>query len=193
MCWYAHGEPFVPHEIMVERMIGSTYSAINVHGVKTDNEAFCGDIRVEWRPQKEGVIVLRQPRSTFCGMFIQPFFFHKLLFSWIIFDAFSFYFHETYNSQLKERYGDDPLTHLDFYPDLWMETGSFGGSDRNQVYRLSNTTVENLRTTPSVSTVGSSQSVSSTQSQEFVALQQHTTISPKNMSNSRRIMNNSTK
>jgi hypothetical protein len=45
--WYAHREPFVPHEIMIERMIGSTYSAINVHGVKTNNEAFCGDTCVE--------------------------------------------------------------------------------------------------------------------------------------------------
>jgi len=34
---------------------------------------------------------------------------------------------------------------------------------------------ENLRAARSVSTIGSSQSVSSTQSKEFVALQQHTT------------------
>ena len=45
----------------------------------------------------------------------------------------------------------------------------------NIVYKLSNTMTENLRTTRNVSTVGISQSVSSTQSQEFVALQQHTT------------------
>jgi len=43
------------------------------------------------------------------------------------------------------------------------------------VYGLSNTTGENLRASRSVSTVGSSQSISSTQSKEFVALQQHTT------------------
>jgi hypothetical protein len=43
------------------------------------------------------------------------------------------------------------------------------------MYRLSNTTTENLRATRSVLIVGSSQSVLSTQSQEFVALQQHTT------------------
>ena len=46
-----------------------------------------------------------------------------------------------------------------------MEVGSSGGPE--------NTTAENLRATRSVSTVGSSQSVSSTQSKEFVALQQH--------------------
>jgi hypothetical protein len=55
-----------------------------------------------------------------------------------------------------------------------MEVGSFGGPNKNRVYELSNTTIENLQAARSVSTVGSSQSVSSTQSQEFVALQQHT-------------------
>jgi len=85
-----------------------------------------------------------------------------------------FYFQETYNSRLRERYGDDPLTHPEFDPDLWMEVGSSGGPDKNRVYGLSNITAENLRVTRSVSTVGSSQSVSSTQSKEFVVLQQHT-------------------
>jgi len=42
-------------------------------------------------------------------------------------------------------------------------------TDKNQVYGLSNTIVDNLRSARSVSTVGSSQS------KEFVALQQHTT------------------
>jgi hypothetical protein len=75
---------------------------------------------------------------------------------------------------LKERYGDDILTHPEFDPDLWMEVGLSGGPDKNQVYGLSNTTADNLRSTRSVSTVGSSQSISSSQSKEFVALQQHT-------------------
>jgi len=55
-----------------------------------------------------------------------------------------------------------------------MEVGSSGGPDKNRVYGLSNTTADNLRSTRSVSTVGSSQSISSSQSKEFVALQQHT-------------------
>jgi len=55
-----------------------------------------------------------------------------------------------------------------------MEVGSSGGPDKNQVYGLSNTTADNLWSARSVSTVGSSQSISSSQS-EFVALQQHTT------------------
>jgi chromosome segregation ATPase len=55
-----------------------------------------------------------------------------------------------------------------------MEVGSSGESDKNQVYGLSNTTAENLRAARRVLTVRSSQSVSSTQFKEFVALQQHT-------------------
>jgi len=37
LCWYAYEEPFVPHETMIERMIGSTSSASIVHGVVNDN------------------------------------------------------------------------------------------------------------------------------------------------------------
>ena len=73
---------------------------------------------------------------------------------------------------MRERYEDDPSTHPDFDPDLWMEVGSSGGPDKNRVYKLSNTTAKNLRTTRSVSIVGSSPSVSSTQSEEFMALKQ---------------------
>ena len=102
-----------------------------------------------------------------------------------------FYFQETYNSRLRERYGDDPLTHPEFDPDLWIEVGSSGGPDKNRVYWLSNTTAENLRAARSVSTVGSSQSVSSTQSKEFVALQQHRLSSPKNTITYQRSMHNS--
>jgi hypothetical protein len=76
------------------------------------------------------------------------------------------------NSWSRERYGDDPLTHPDFDPDLWMEVGSSSGPDKNRVYDLSNTKAENLWSARSVSAVGSSPSVSSTQSDEFVALKQ---------------------
>jgi hypothetical protein len=37
LCWNAHKEPFVPHETMIERMVGLTSSASNVHGVVNDN------------------------------------------------------------------------------------------------------------------------------------------------------------
>ena len=49
-----------------------------------------------------------------------------------------------------------------------LEVGSSRGLNKNQVYGLSNTTADNLRSARSASTVGSSQS------KEFVALQQHT-------------------
>jgi len=86
----------------------------------------------------------------------------------------TFFFQETYNNRLRERYGDDTLTHPEFDPDLWMEVGSSGGPNKNRVYRLSNTTADNFQSTRSVSTIGSSQSISSSQSKEFVVLQQHT-------------------
>jgi hypothetical protein len=37
LCWYAHGELFVPNESMVEKVAGSTSSASNVHEVVNDN------------------------------------------------------------------------------------------------------------------------------------------------------------
>jgi ferredoxin-thioredoxin reductase catalytic subunit len=37
LCWYAHGELFVRNESMRERVVGSTSSASNVHGVANDN------------------------------------------------------------------------------------------------------------------------------------------------------------
>jgi hypothetical protein len=122
-----------------------------------------GDTRAESRPLKGGTAVRWQPCLTLRGMFVQPFYFVSYYFYWIEYDDYFFYFQETYNSRLRERYGDDPLTHLKFDPDLWIEVGSSGGLDKNQVYELSNTTAENLRAARSVSTVGSSQSVSSTQ------------------------------
>jgi hypothetical protein len=37
LCLYTHGELFIRNESMVERMVGSTSSANNVHGVINDN------------------------------------------------------------------------------------------------------------------------------------------------------------
>ena len=37
LCWYVHEELFVRNVSMVERMVGSTSSASNVHGVTNDN------------------------------------------------------------------------------------------------------------------------------------------------------------
>jgi len=51
-----------------------------------------------------------------------------------------------------------------------MEVELSGGPGKNQMYGLSNITTKNLQVAQSVSTVGSSQSVASTQSKECVAL-----------------------
>jgi hypothetical protein len=59
---------------------------------------------------------------------------------------------------------------MDFDPNLWMEVGLSGGPGKNRMYGLSNITTKNLQVAQSVSTVGSSQSVASTQSKECVAL-----------------------
>jgi hypothetical protein len=37
LCWYAHGEPFVPHKTMAKRMVGPTSNASYVYGVEIDN------------------------------------------------------------------------------------------------------------------------------------------------------------
>jgi hypothetical protein len=37
LCWYAHGELFVPKKSMIERVVGSISSASNVHEVVNDN------------------------------------------------------------------------------------------------------------------------------------------------------------
>jgi hypothetical protein len=37
MCWFTNREPNVPHEIMIEKMIGSTSSSSNVHKIIDDN------------------------------------------------------------------------------------------------------------------------------------------------------------
>ena len=111
-------------------------------------------------PPKGDATVCGQPCLTLRCMFVQSFYFVSYYFLELNMMIFFFNFQETYNNRLRERYGDDPSTH----PDLWMEVGSSSGPDKNQVYGLSNTTAENLRATRSVSTVGSSPSVSSTQS-----------------------------
>jgi hypothetical protein len=71
---------------------------------------------------------------------------------------------------LNERYEDDPSTHQNIDPDLWLEVGLSGRPDRNRVYELFNTTVQNLQTSRSISTVGCSQSISSTQILEFTTM-----------------------
>jgi len=37
LCWYAHEEPYISHETMVEMIVRSTSSVSDVHGVVDDN------------------------------------------------------------------------------------------------------------------------------------------------------------
>ena len=37
LCWFAHREPYVPYDTMVEMMVGSTSSFSNVYKVIDDN------------------------------------------------------------------------------------------------------------------------------------------------------------
>jgi hypothetical protein len=86
------------------------------------------------------------------------------------FNQFIFSFNDKYNSQLNERYEDEPSTHPDIDLDLWLEGESFGGPNRNRVYGLFNTTTENLWTTRSASVIGCSQSIPSSQTLEFTPM-----------------------
>jgi hypothetical protein len=37
LCWFAHREPYVPYETMIEMMVRSTSRSSNMHGVVEDN------------------------------------------------------------------------------------------------------------------------------------------------------------
>jgi len=37
LCWFAHREPNIPYEVMVEKIVSSTSSYNNVHEVVNDN------------------------------------------------------------------------------------------------------------------------------------------------------------
>jgi len=98
---------------------------------------------------------------------------------------------------LRERYRDDILTHPEFDSDLWMEVGSSGGPDKNWVYGLSNTTTNNLWLARNVSTIGSSQSISSSNLRSSWPCSNTRLSSPKNTTtyqqstrNSKRLMQN---
>jgi hypothetical protein len=40
LCWFAHGEPYVPYKTIVEIMVESTFSYSNVHKVLDDNSKY---------------------------------------------------------------------------------------------------------------------------------------------------------
>jgi hypothetical protein len=66
------------------------------------------------------------------------------------------FFQEKYDTLLHERYNNNHSTYLELDPNLWLEVGSLGKPDRNQVYDISTTRTEDMRMSCSVSTIGSS-------------------------------------
>jgi hypothetical protein len=140
-------------------------------------------------------------------MFVQPFYFVSYYFYWIEYDNFFFHFQETYNSRLRERYGDDPSTHLDFDLDLLIEVGSSGGPNKIRCTgsptlrpkTCSRPVVSQLLGAPNqyrASNLRSSWTCSNTRlsssknTSTYRWLMNNTRlISPRNTSNSRRIMN----
>jgi len=94
--------------------------------------------------------------------------FQQFLFlSYYFFEFADFFFQETYNTRLQKRHRDDLSTLPKLDSDLWLKTGSSGGSNWNQVYGISNNIAKDLYTIWSVLTVGYSQSVSSIQTSKF--------------------------
>ena len=65
---------------------------------------------------------------------------------------------------MHKRYRDDLSTYSELNLNLWLEVGFTGGSDGNQVYNFSKTTIEDVRAGHSVLIVGASWSRSSQQS-----------------------------
>ena len=90
---------------------------------------------------------------------------------------------------MRERYGDDPSTHPNFDPDLWMEVGSSGGPDKNWVYGLSKTTAKNLRLLVVSQPLGALNQYRAPNLRISWPWNNTRLISPRNTSNSRRIMN----
>jgi len=54
LCWYAHRELFVPNKSMVERVVGSTSSASNMHEVGNDNSNLYRNIVMDAMRMSEG-------------------------------------------------------------------------------------------------------------------------------------------
>jgi len=130
------------------------------------NRAFYWNACVKWWLPKRGCSSSWIAEfSTLWYVSFQPFI--LLSYNFIQFDEFIFSFYDIYNTCLKEKYGDNPLTHPNLNPDLWLEARSSGRANKNWVYGFSNTTTENLWTTYSVLTVGCSQLVTSTHTPEF--------------------------
>ena len=75
LCWYAHRELFVPNKSMVERVVGSTSSASNMHEVGNDTSNLYRNIVMDAMRMSEGnvsecPIVEEEPNADAAMFFI---------------------------------------------------------------------------------------------------------------------------
>jgi hypothetical protein len=61
LCWFTHEKPYVSYEIMVERMVGSTFSSSNVHWVVNDNSN-------SYRNMNMDVMWMNQSHASECSI-----------------------------------------------------------------------------------------------------------------------------
>jgi hypothetical protein len=74
LCWYAHEEPYISHETMVEMIVGSTSSASDVHGVVDDNNnpyrtIVMEAIRINQSHVNQCLIVDKEPNTNMARFF----------------------------------------------------------------------------------------------------------------------------
>jgi len=84
LCWYAHEELFIRNENTVKRMVGSTSSANNVHGVVNDNiyhyrNMVMDKIRMNQGNDSQYSIIKKKPNADATRFFDLLKDFHKLL------------------------------------------------------------------------------------------------------------------
>ena len=69
LCWFAHGEPYVPYKTMLERVIESTSSSNNMHRVVDDNSNYYKNMIMDAMQMNQGdvgecSIVNEEPNTT---------------------------------------------------------------------------------------------------------------------------------
>jgi len=74
LCWFVHREPYVPHETMIKRMVESTSSSSNVHGVVDDNSnpyrnMVMDAMRIDQGYVDQCPIVYEEPNTDATGFF----------------------------------------------------------------------------------------------------------------------------
>jgi len=78
VCWFAHGEPYVPDETMVEKMVTSTSSSSNMHEVINDNNncyrsMIMDAMRINYSYASECSIVNEEPNAYITSFFFLTF------------------------------------------------------------------------------------------------------------------------